>query len=105
MDPKVEKNEDPMEPTLDLILFLKDVALFEALSNHQLVAVARLADPVTLPAGQRLFSQGDAADAKRLLDAATPQLGCGEIIVDEAIAKVSIVGFGFPVSVAVTVTA
>jgi aspartate kinase len=39
-------------------------------------------------------AQADAADAKRLLNAAAPQLGCGEIIVDEAIAKVSIVGAG-----------
>jgi aspartate kinase len=39
-------------------------------------------------------AQADAADAKRLLDAAAPELGCGEIIVDEAIAKVSIVGAG-----------
>jgi aspartate kinase len=39
-------------------------------------------------------AQGDAADAKRLLDAAAPELGCGEVIVDEAIAKVSIVGAG-----------
>jgi aspartate kinase len=39
-------------------------------------------------------AQADAADAKRLLDAAAPQLGCGEIVVDEAIAKVSIVGAG-----------
>jgi aspartate kinase len=39
-------------------------------------------------------AQADAADAKRLLDAAAPELGCGEVIVDEAIAKVSIVGAG-----------
>jgi aspartate kinase len=39
-------------------------------------------------------AQADAADAKRLLDAAAPELGCGEIVVDEAIAKVSIVGAG-----------
>ncbi len=39
-------------------------------------------------------AQADATDAKRLLDAAAPELGCGEVIIDEAIAKVSIVGAG-----------
>jgi aspartate kinase len=39
-------------------------------------------------------AQNDALEAKRLLDAAAAQLGCGDIIVDESIAKVSIVGAG-----------
>jgi aspartate kinase len=39
-------------------------------------------------------AQADAADAKRLLEAAAPQLGCGEVVVDETIAKVSVVGAG-----------
>jgi aspartate kinase len=39
-------------------------------------------------------AQGDAADAKRVLEAAAPQLGCGAVVVDESIAKVSIVGAG-----------
>jgi aspartate kinase len=39
-------------------------------------------------------AQGDAADAKRVLEAATTQLGCGAVVVDESIAKVSIVGAG-----------
>jgi aspartate kinase len=39
-------------------------------------------------------AQGDAADAKRALDAATARLGCGAVVVDESIAKVSIVGAG-----------
>jgi aspartate kinase len=37
-------------------------------------------------------AQADAADAKRVLDASAPQLGCGEVVVDETIAKVSVVG-------------
>jgi aspartate kinase len=40
------------------------------------------------------IAQGDAADAKRVLEAASAQLGCGEVVVDESIAKVSIVGAG-----------
>ena len=39
-------------------------------------------------------AQGDAADAKRVLDASAAQLGCGEVVVNESIAKVSIVGAG-----------
>jgi aspartate kinase len=39
-------------------------------------------------------AQGDAADAKQLLDAAAAQLGCGEVVVDLAISKISIVGAG-----------
>jgi aspartate kinase len=39
-------------------------------------------------------AQGDAADAKRVLEAATSQLGCGEVVVDETISKVSVVGAG-----------
>lgn len=57
-----EKIEDPMEHTLDTILFLKDVALFEELTNQQLVEVARLAEPVQVARGQVLFYQGDAPD-------------------------------------------
>ncbi len=37
---------------------------------------------------------GDAGDAKRLLEAAASKLGCGEVVVDTQIAKVSIVGVG-----------
>jgi aspartate kinase len=39
-------------------------------------------------------AQSDAADAKRLLESSALQLGYGEVVVDEAIAKVSIVGAG-----------
>jgi aspartate kinase len=38
--------------------------------------------------------QLDAADAQTALQLAAPELGCGEIVVDRAIAKVSIVGTG-----------
>ncbi len=40
------------------------------------------------------IAQSDAADAKRVLEAASAQLGCGDVVVDESIAKVSIVGAG-----------
>lgn len=39
-------------------------------------------------------AQADAQDARMALEAAAPELGCGEVLVDEAIAKVSIVGAG-----------
>jgi len=39
-------------------------------------------------------AQADAQDARRILEEATPELGCGEVLVDDAIAKVSIVGSG-----------
>ena len=39
-------------------------------------------------------AQADAEDARRALLAAAPALGCGDVLVDEAIAKVSIVGAG-----------
>ena len=54
--------EDPMQAAIDTILFLKDVALFEALSNQQLVEVARLAEKIDLPAGHVLFREGDPVD-------------------------------------------
>ena len=47
---------------LDIILFLKDVSLFESLSNTQLAEVARLAEKVDYPAGHVLFNQGDPPD-------------------------------------------
>jgi aspartate kinase len=39
-------------------------------------------------------AQGDAADAKRVLEASATKLGCGAVVVDESISKVSIVGAG-----------
>jgi aspartate kinase len=40
------------------------------------------------------LSQADADDAQRVLEEATSELGCGEIVVNKAIAKVSAVGAG-----------
>ena len=40
------------------------------------------------------IAQGDAADAKRVLEAAVARLGCGAVVVNKSIAKVSIVGAG-----------
>ncbi|NET10925.1 MAG: ACT domain-containing protein, partial [Symploca sp. SIO2B6] len=39
-------------------------------------------------------AQNDAPEAQKLLADIAPELGCGDITVDEAIAKVSIVGMG-----------
>jgi aspartate kinase len=39
-------------------------------------------------------AQADAADAKRVMEATATRLGCGEVVVDESISKVSIVGAG-----------
>jgi aspartate kinase len=39
-------------------------------------------------------AQPDAADAQRVLAAAAARLGCGEVAIDETIAKVSVVGAG-----------
>lgn len=39
-------------------------------------------------------SQGDADEAQLILEQAKPELGCGEIILNKAIAKVSVVGSG-----------
>lgn len=47
---------------LDIILFLKDVPLFESLTNFQLAEVARLGEKVEYPAGCVLFNQGDPPD-------------------------------------------
>jgi CRP-like cAMP-binding protein len=54
--------DDPLEKQIDVVLFLKDVALFEALTNAQLSEVAALVEKVDLPAGQLLFDQGDVPD-------------------------------------------
>ncbi len=39
-------------------------------------------------------AQADAQDARSTLEKAAPELGCGDVLVDDAIAKVSIVGAG-----------
>jgi hypothetical protein len=59
--------EDPMESTLETVLFLKDVALFEALSNAQLGEVARLGEEVELAAGAVLFRQDELTDTLYLV--------------------------------------
>jgi CRP-like cAMP-binding protein len=48
--------------SLDIILFLKDVSLFEMLTNSQLAEVSRLAERVDYPASHILFNQGDPPD-------------------------------------------
>ena len=47
--------EDPVDVHKDLIKFLKDVPLFEALTNRQLVEIARLAEKMDLPVGTLVF--------------------------------------------------
>jgi HEAT repeat protein len=58
----ISENHDPVLPYIDLVQFLKDVSLFEALTNPQLVEVARVAEKVDLPAETLLFHQGDPPD-------------------------------------------
>lgn len=56
--------------SLDLILFLKDVSLFESLSNAQLAEVARLAERVDIvgdDTSKPLFYQGEPADCLYLI--------------------------------------
>lgn len=45
-----------------MLRFLKDVPLFEALTNRQLVEIARLAEKVDYPPGQVVFQQGGPPD-------------------------------------------
>lgn len=54
--------EDPIDPHKDLVRYLKDVPLFEALTNRQLVEIARLAEKVDMPANTLVFNQGDPPD-------------------------------------------
>ena len=56
--------------SLDMILFLKDVSLFESLSNAQLAEVARLAERVDVTGddiNKPLFYQGEPADCLYLI--------------------------------------
>jgi aspartate kinase len=39
-------------------------------------------------------AQAEAAQAKAVVEGASAQLGCGEVVVDDAIAKISVVGMG-----------
>ena len=57
----------PASASLDIILFLKDVALFESLSSSQLAEVARLAERVDVPEGRSLVNQGEPADCLYLI--------------------------------------
>ncbi len=56
--------------SLDMILFLKDVSLFESLTNAQLAEVARLAERVDVTGddiSKPLFYQGEPADCLYLI--------------------------------------
>jgi HEAT repeat protein len=59
--------EDPIDAHKDLVRYLKDVPLFEALTNRQLVEIARLAEKVDLPVGMMVFNQGDPPDCLYLV--------------------------------------
>jgi len=56
------REDDPMEPMVDTLLFLADVALFEGLTDGQLLEVARLAEPVEFRAGEALFRAREASE-------------------------------------------
>ena len=56
-----------MHASLDILLFLKDVALFESLTTQQLVEVAKLAEKVDFPEGKAICLQGEPADCLYLV--------------------------------------
>ncbi len=75
--------------------------LFRLLADHTISVDmiiqsqrCRLVDGITTRDIAFTVSQADAAAARELLLAELPQWGCGEVVLDEAIAKVSIVGIG-----------
>lgn len=75
--------------------------IFELLAEHHIsvdtiIQSQRCRMVNNIPTRDIAFTvaQGDATDAKALLNSIAPALGCGAITVDEAIAKVSIVGIG-----------
>lgn len=80
---------------IDVILFLKDVVLFEGLGNPELVEVARLAEKIDLEAGRVLFRQGDPPDYLYLVrdgrlrvasgDTELAHLGPGECVGEMAV--------------------
>jgi len=55
--------EDPMKPVLDRVLFLREVALFSALDNRDLVLLAEVAEEVELPADTTVCAAGGLGDA------------------------------------------
>lgn len=75
--------------------------IFQLLANHN-VSVdmiiqsqrCRLANGATTRDIAFTVAQMDAELARQVIVAASPELGCGEVVVDPAIAKVSIVGAG-----------
>lgn len=75
--------------------------IFQILSQHNISVDmiiqsqrCRVVDGVTTRDIACTVAQMDAEAARQALAAAAPELGCGEIVVDTAIAKVSIVGTG-----------
>lgn len=48
--------------TLEKVLFLRGVELFGELASEDLAPVARIADELTIDAGERFISQGDLGD-------------------------------------------
>ena len=54
-------SETNASASLDIILFLKDVALFESLTSSQLAEVARLAERIDVPEKKSLMTQGEPA--------------------------------------------
>ena len=49
--------------TLEKILFLREVALFEQIPSAELARIAEVTEEVVVPAGQLIFSEGDYGDA------------------------------------------
>ncbi len=85
-DPPLLPEEDPMIASLETVLFLKDVALFEALTNPQLVEVARLCERFDLADGKVLFRQGDPPDYMYLVRAGKLRV----LIGDDEVARLAV---------------
>ncbi len=63
----MHQSETNASASLDIILFLKDVALFESLTSSQLAEVARLAERIDVPEKKSLMTQGEPADCLYLI--------------------------------------
>lgn len=93
--PAIQSQEEPMQASLDTILFLKDVTLFATLTNAQIAEVARLAEKFELPADARLFAAGDTVDYFYIVRSGSmrvvkegvemAQLGAGECVGEMAV--------------------
>lgn len=76
-----------MRPTLDKAAVLRAVPLFAKLGPEELLALAELAEPRSVPAGGRVFAEGEPGDALYLV------IG-GRVAVERAGARLAELGIG-----------